>query len=114
MIQAALLILLVQGVLVPSNDGEPVEAKTSNIIKPLTIPFLHYFFIAQPCNQDGATRLLNFTSDVYAGFVEVCLNGEWGTVCADSPTTLWSEKNAQVFCIGLGYSGALNSVNQST
>ncbi|KAL5475057.1 hypothetical protein EMCRGX_G027105 [Ephydatia muelleri] len=69
---------------------------------------------AQPCTNDGATRLLSFTSDVYAGFVEVCLNGTWGTVCADSPTTLWSEKNAQVFCIGLGYSGALNSVNQST
>lgn len=75
--------------------------------------FLH-FFLAQPCSQDGDTRLLNFTSDVYAGFVEVCLDGTWGTICADSPTTLWSEKNAQVFCIGLGYSGALNSVNQST
>eukprot|EP00731_Ephydatia_muelleri_P021571 Em0014g162a len=83
-----LLALAVQGILMPLN--------------------------AQPCTNDGATRLLSFTSDVYAGFVEVCLNGTWGTVCADSPTTLWSEKNAQVFCIGLGYSGALNSVNQST
>eukprot|EP00731_Ephydatia_muelleri_P034656 Em0070g12a len=86
--KAILLVLLVQGILVTLN--------------------------AQPCNQDGATRLLNFTPDVYAGFVQVCFNRTWGTVCGDSPTTLWSEKNGQVFCIGLGYSGALNSVNQST
>lgn len=84
-----LLALLLQGLLVPSG--------------------------AQPCSPDsGATRLLNFTSNLYAGFAEVCLNGTWGTVCADSPTTLWSEKNAHVFCRDLGYSGALNAVDQST
>ena len=94
--------------------GEPScrAIYTINIYQ--TVLFLYLVFIAQPCNPDGATRLLNFTSDVYAGFVQVCLNRVWGTVCADSPTMLWSEKNAQVFCIGLGYGGALNSVNQST
>ena len=46
--------------------------------------------------------------------MEVCLDEVWGTVCADSPTTLWSEKNAHVVCRSLGYSGALNSVDQST
>eukprot|EP00731_Ephydatia_muelleri_P010183 Em0005g769a len=70
-----------------------------------------------PCSS-GATRVVPFTSSpvTYAGIVEVCLNGTWGTVCADSPNTLWSEKNAQVFCqgLGLGFSGALNPVDQST
>eukprot|EP00731_Ephydatia_muelleri_P010238 Em0005g824a len=68
-----------------------------------------------PCSS-GATRVVPFTSSpvTYAGIVEVCLKGTWGTVCADSPDTLWSEKNAQVFCQGLGFSGALNPVDQST
>eukprot|EP00731_Ephydatia_muelleri_P010237 Em0005g823a len=68
-----------------------------------------------PCSS-GDTRVVPFTSSpvTYAGIVEVCLNGTWGSVCADSPDTLWSEKNAQVFCQGLGFSGALNPVDQST
>ena len=64
--------------------------------------------------QSCTTGSVRFYTSPYTGIVEVCLNGTWGTVCADSPNTLWSEKNAQVFCKRLGYSGALNSVDQST
>eukprot|EP00731_Ephydatia_muelleri_P010229 Em0005g815a len=70
--------------------------------------------ISEPCAPNGLTRLSTVDHSAYAGIVEVCLNGTWGTVCADSPNTLWSEKNAQVFCQGLGFSGALNPVDQST
>eukprot|EP00731_Ephydatia_muelleri_P010179 Em0005g765a len=80
--------------------------------------FLFPSCLAQPPCSSGATRVAPFTSSLpvitYAGIVEVCLNGTWGSVCADSPNTLWSEKNAQVFCQGLGFSGALNPVDQST
>ena len=72
--------------------------------------------VAQTQCASNATRVVRFTSVqfTYAGIVEVCLNGVWGTVCTDSPNTLWSEKNAQVFCQGLGFSGVLNPVDQST
>ena len=49
-----------------------------------------------------------------AGRVEICHNGVWGTVCGESDTIPWSEKNAQVVCRQLGYSGALNSILQDT
>ena len=49
-----------------------------------------------------------------AGRLEVCLNGQWGTIAADSFTTPWSEKNAQVACQQLGFSGALNSILQGS
>ena len=44
------------------------------------------------------------------GRVEYCLGGRWGAVCLDSGTSPWSEKNAQVACKQLGFTGALNSV----
>ena len=44
------------------------------------------------------------------GRVEYCRAGRWGGICLDSGTMPWSEKNAQVVCKQLGYSGALNSV----
>ena len=68
--------------------------------------------------QEGSVRLVetasisNTLNNIHAGRVEVCLNGVWGTVCADSLTTPWSEKNAQVVCNQLGFSGALNSILQ--
>ena len=68
--------------------------------------------------QEGSVRLVETASISNtlnnAGLVQVCRNGVWGTVCADSLTTPWSEKNAQVVCKQLRYSGALNSIQQDT
>ena len=49
-----------------------------------------------------------------AGVVQICCNGVWGTICGESGTIPWSEKNDQVVCRQLGYSGALNSILQDT
>eukprot|EP00731_Ephydatia_muelleri_P019572 Em0012g397a len=57
-------------------------------------------------------------NDLYAGIVEVCHNGYWGTICTDSLTRSWSEKNAHMACWNAidpvtklhPYSGALNSI----
>ena len=68
------------------------------------------------CSQSGQLRLaatssVNITN---AGRVEICLEGVWGTIAADSIVIPWSEKNAQVACIELGFSGALNVILQAT
>ena len=49
-----------------------------------------------------------------SGRVEICMGRVWGTIAADSITTPWSEKNAQVACIQAGFSGVLNVVLQET
>jgi hypothetical protein len=54
------------------------------------------------------------SNDSNAGRVEICLGGVWGTIATDSIATPWSEKNAQVACIQLGFSGALNAIFQRT
>ena len=58
-------------------------------------------------------QLERLSSDL-AGIVQICHNGVWGTICGASDTIPWSEKNAQVVCRQLGYSGALNSILQDT
>ena len=56
------------------------------------------FFYAD-CN-DSDIRLMGGPS-VWEGRVEICLNNTFITVCDD----LWDEKEAQVVCRQLGYTG---------
>ena len=49
----------------------------------------------------GSIRLSNSSTSMN-GRVEVCLNGDWGTVCHDH----WSTVDANVACRQLGYSGS--------
>ena len=66
--------------------------------------------------MSGQIRLVQSSSITLsnAGRVDICLEGVWGTIAAESPSTPWSEKNTQVACIQLGYSGALNAILHNT
>ena len=66
-----------------------------------------FFFIlfiypvtGQYCCVNGDVRLANGTSS-NEGRVEVCYNCVWGTVCDSG----WNDKDAQVVCRQLGFSG---------
>ena len=66
------------------------------------------------CDEEESLRLASGMGAVFAGRVEICHNRVWGTICADAVDKPWSEKNAQVVCRSLGYSGALNSILHNT
>ena len=70
---------------------------------------------AENCAVEGLLRLEGLSSD-FAGRVEICHNNVWGTICVEDVNfdDTWSEKNAQVVCRALGYSGALNSILHNT
>ena len=55
-----------------------------------------HFSLATGCS-DGDVRLAHQVSDI-EGRVEVCYNGEWGTICARQ----WGPLDAKVVCRQLG------------
>lgn len=50
-----------------------------------------------PC-MEGEVRLADTVTSPYSGRVEVCLNGDWVSVCLDG----WSDEEAQVVCEAVG------------
>ena len=74
------------------------------------------FFISSLCNTvctEGDARILNY--DTYqlsngtlaiAGILEVCVNGEWSSICYDGSNLTDSDLvGIQAVCSGLGYTG---------
>ena len=65
------------------------------------------------CTTNGDLRLVGgtyYSYSEYVGRLEVCYNGQWGTICDDS----WGSKDAGVACRQLGYSGISKFYNHVT
>lgn len=60
------------------------------------------------CNN-GEIRLIGGNGP-YEGQVEVCFNGQWGTVCQDR----WDSTDAQTVCQILGYEGQGLAIQTTT
>ncbi len=51
-----------------------------------------------------------YSEDGNVGRLEVCCDNNWGTIGLQKERHFWSEKNVQVACVQLGFSGGLNSI----
>lgn len=64
-------------------------------------------YLAVDC-VEGDIRLVGGQGP-YEGTVQLCISGEWGTICDD----IWGSSNAQVVCnqLGFNYSGKDSSLD---